>query len=153
MGARAANGPSIFFLPENSFLFSLPSSKGVNKKNWDDSRGEGVYKCQGLVKTNFPLFLTWLLRKLSFLIPAVGFDPERLFNYYSQSFCSDYILWVCKRVKETKVLCNNKSNYCVVINWIWEQKRNIQNLHLECCFLWIRNLDCRKKWREGRKCI
>ena len=26
-------------------------------------------------------------------------------------------------------------------------------LYLECCSLWTRNMDCREKRREGRKCI
>ena len=75
-GAREANAPPIFFLTKNSF-FWLPILRGANKK-----QKCLIYDHMGCVNTEknenpafkqiFPIFLTWLLSKLKFLIPMAN---------------------------------------------------------------------------------
>jgi hypothetical protein len=36
---------------------------------------------------------------------------------------------------------------------VGNKKETYKKLYLECCSLWIRNMDLRKKLREGHKCI
>ena len=58
-----------------------------------------------------------------------------------------------QRIKEAKVTFNNKKEILWSNNLSVEIKKKHKKLYLECCSLWIRNMDLRKKWRKGRKCI
>jgi len=49
---------------------------------------------------------------------------------------------------------NNKKELLCSNNLSLEMKKgSYKKLYLECCCLWIRNMDRRKKWREDYKCI
>ena len=57
-------------------------------------------------------------------------------------------------MKEAKVMFNNKKQLLCSNNLNLEiKKETYKNLHLECYCLWIKNMDPRKKWRKGCKCI
>ena len=59
-----------------------------------------------------------------------------------------------QRIKEAKVVFNNKKQHLWSNNFSLEiKKKLIRSLYLECCTLWIRNKDRGKKWRGRCKCI
>jgi len=43
--------------------------------------------------------------------------------------------------------------FLVIVILIKRQIQNYKKLYVECYSLWIRNMDTRKKWREGHKRI
>jgi competence transcription factor ComK len=59
-----------------------------------------------------------------------------------------------QRIKEAKAMFNNKKQLLWSNNQSLEiKKETYKHFYLECSALWIRNMDPRRKWREGRKCI
>ena len=52
---------------------------------------------------------------------------------------------IIQRDKEAKVMFNNKKQLLCLNNLSFEKKKTCKKLHLECCCLWIRNMNPRKK--------
>jgi hypothetical protein len=52
---------------------------------------------------------------------------------------------IMRRIREAKVMFNNKNDYYYPqITLVWKLKNTYKELYLECCCLWIRNMDPRK---------
>jgi hypothetical protein len=74
-GERETKGhPSIFSHQRRGFC-GYWVWRGANK-NWGEIERTGCMYIKDWFKTNLPLFLTWLLRKLKFLILMVDFAPS-----------------------------------------------------------------------------
>ena len=57
---------------------------------------------------------------------------------------------IIQRIKEAKVTFNNKNQLICSNNLSLEMKKETyKKLYLECCSLWIRNLDPKKKMKRG----
>jgi hypothetical protein len=73
-GGGQVDGNALQYFIYQRIVFLLLSCRGANIKKWVRGMGKGCMFIKDWFKSVFPLFLTWFLHKLKFLIPTFDFS-------------------------------------------------------------------------------